>query len=257
MSDKYFLKAYAVDTEKTPGGIITPKTELLPFYGSVKDDNDIDTLGVGRESIFNGTGAKRVINDHMNNTHHIGNDLYHGASGNAYIKDRAWLNFEPEQKDDIRYHTEAYRNDSYNSPEEETERLRKVIMHLMNTFTSGNSRNLDKSPVLLLCSAPEDAIVTLDDLENNNFDGQYDTPNEVQVKYYTPKMQLPFDNSMYTRSPESFKKWSDLFNNYFNYKSPDTISDEHKKYILKDMSNDYRKHKSFNNIVSAIDERRY
>ena len=245
MSDeKYFLKMFKIDPSE--GGIVKASTKLYPYYGS--DISHPDYLNVERESVMKGSGNEREVIDSDDSEHdphkrnpiiYQGRDLYHGASGLQYVKNQpAFFSDKTGEGDptkDAKYNTKVFWEDPlYSTADSDTDRLLTDIKSLLATRNWSGLKDAD--PVLMLVGAPANDIVGFDDIAKYDWDAWRDTPNEVQVKAYTPRMQLPLDDYK-GRLDELLKK-------YFNYYKGIYTSDETMKNVvtstLKDIDGLYR-----------------
>lgn len=257
MSDeKYFLKMFKIDPAE--GGIVKASTKLYPYYGSNMDY--IDYLNVEKDTESKGSGTEREVIDSDDKEHDLykrnpilyqGRDLHHGASGLQYVKDNpAFFSDNTDEGDPAhgaRYNTKVFWEDPlYATADSDKSRLISDLISLLKTSEFSGLKNAD--PVLMLVGAPSSSIIGFDDIAKNDWDAWRDSPNELQVKSYTPRMQLPLND---------YKgRLDELLDKYFNYYKNLHISDECMKNVtrsfLKDVDGLYRQRNITNSLSRGL-----
>lgn len=198
---RYFIKGYYVDPEDTVDGVITKSTPLYPYYAANRPEY-AHYLNADTSAVSKGTGRGRTIEYAADSN--TGFDKWHGASGNAYIKDRMHAVDRPHGKNSF-YDNTAYTvhmsGDKPNKYDDQLgllEQLNAMFMYDTYPTLSDKDAAAGRLPgtgnVAVVVAAPEKDIVSFNDVYKGDWDAWRDSAHEVQTKYIMPLAQIRRDN---------------------------------------------------------------
>ena len=126
------------------------------------------------------------------------------------------------------------------------------IYHTKTPFdiAQGNSK-------VILAAAPEEALLTIDDVINNGYTQQRDFPHEIVTRTITPIRELneyPVAKEKYYKLRDKGATGKEAFNDSFKLNPEEIPSDESIKNIYKDMCHFVRSSRRSNNILNGIKE---
>lgn len=287
-SERYFIKVFRTDPSAIgAGGRITSGSPLYPLYGNMFGlligDTDTDTsyLGQERSSVSPGHGTSRSISvDGAAPAE--GADLWHGASAEGYVKDGPIYTMRKREGTgtglidsmngngpyDVRVSTlgndlaglagyfgfkdrpgmPAEAQAVRKHVENDKAVLGRFLRSQLSNWYSSKDSPMRNTPIVTVVSAPESAVVSLDDRLSRGYDSWLDDTNEFHLKRFRPVEQVVIGQD--PRSMPS-AEWDKFVQSVYPY-ADDVTSDEDMKDIARCIADDYRALLKQRNITSAI-----